>query len=464
MKKTNRAFLIFLIIVSLLLTSCGSGDVAIFPESSGSWTMGFGSVEIALPTNREPLYIAGYHQGVEADGVLDLQRANAVWMDTGSEGILLIGIDCVALASGTVETIRDRLRDFCREVNCASVNVYATHTHAGADTLGLWGGIAMNGKNQAFMENLINAAVDAAQIAYEQRGEGTLYYGEVQTEGLQEDSRRPAVYDPTLYQLRFARNDGDNGIRMLFYAAHAESLRSDNRKISRDFPGVTSDIIKAQTGDDTLFLPGAIGGLIMTPILTEGEFDAQENMRLTGQKLADYALSISEQSEREIPASLAYATKSFEAPLDNTLFMYYRFLGILDTSAQPGDGETGYSLSSSVSLLRLGDVMLTLLPCEIFPELVLGDTSLTEEDPEPLLTIASRYGVEQMLVVGLCNDELGYVVPPSDFKLAETLPYINTEKDETGENHYEETNSLSPHTAACIVQAFEDCLALLYGE
>jgi hypothetical protein len=108
--------------------------------------------------------------------------------------------------------------------------------------------------------------------------------------------------------------------------------------------------------------------------------------------------------------------------------------------------------------------MLTLLPCEIFPELVYGDDSLTEEDPTPLCDIASRYGVQQMLIVGLCNDELGYVVPPSDFLIADTLPYVNTVEDETGENHYEETNSLGPDTASCIAQAFEDCLSLLINE
>ena len=462
----NRKLCIILLAVVLsltpLLSSCQASPTVVFPTTNGTWTMGFASLEIELPVESEqPLYIAGYRQGAEIEGVLDLQRASALWMDTGSEGILLIGIDCVGLSSGTVETIRERLKSFCREVNCASINVYSTHTHAGVDTLGLWGEVAQSGKNADFMENLIDTAVAAAKLAYECRTPGTLYYGEIQTEGLQEDSRRPSVYDAKLHQLRFAPDNGQSGVRLLFYAAHAESLRSGNRKVSRDFPGVAADIIREQTGDDTMYLPGAIGGLIMTPILTEGEFDAAENLLLTGQRLAEYALSIT--NEREISPSIAYATQPFEAPLDNTLFMYYRFLGILDTRAQPGEGATGYSLVSSVSVLQLGDVLLTLLPCEIFPELVYGDASLTAQDPTPLCEIAARYDVEEMLIVGLCNDELGYVVPPSDFMIADTLPYVNTVEDETGENHYEETNSLGPNTASCIAQAFEACMTLLTG-
>jgi hypothetical protein len=286
----------------------------------------------------------------------------------------------------------------------------------------------------------------------------------METEGLQEDSRRPAVYDAVLHQLRFEPENGNDGIRMLFFAAHAESLRSANRMVSRDFPGVAADIILQETGDRVLYLPGAIGGLIMTPILTQGEFDAQENMHLTGQRIAAYALEIQTEEEREILPDMAYASVSFEAPLDNTLFMYYRFLGILDTTASLGTGETGYSLVSSVSLLQLGDVVLALLPCEIFPELVYGDASLTDEDPEPLVTIADQFDIENLLIVGLCNDELGYVVPPSDFLIAEKLPYVNTVEDETGENHYEETNSLGPRTAFCIANAFRECLQSLFDQ
>ena len=61
--------------------------------------------------------------------------------------------------------------------------------------------------------------------------------------------------------------------------------------ISRDYPGVVCDRIRQQTGEDVLFLPGAIGGLIMTPELTGNKFDAQENLDLTGKAIAEAALS-----------------------------------------------------------------------------------------------------------------------------------------------------------------------------
>lgn len=108
------------------------------------WHFGFGRRQIRFDEDKVgSLYIAGYNNGVRISGVLDYCEARAVWLDAGGAGVLLIGIDCVALDSGTVEEIRNELTDI---PDCMSVNVYSTHTHAGPDTLGLWGRIGFNGK------------------------------------------------------------------------------------------------------------------------------------------------------------------------------------------------------------------------------------------------------------------------------------------------------------------------------
>ncbi len=453
MKKLWLALTLLFVILTFAACNDGRFLFRSTPDSA-CWQIGYGSCEIALPDTDAPLYIAGYRNGVEITGVHDLQRASAVWIDNGGSGILLIGVDCVGLSSATVAEVRARLKTFLREADCAAVNVYATHTHAGVDTLGLWGPPAVDGKNTAFMENLISACVIAARDAFADRRAGKLLYGSTDTDGLLRDSRDPQVYDERLHQLRFVPDDASPGIRMLFLGAHAESMRGDNTILSRDFPGVASDFILRETGDRTLFLPGAVGGLIMTEVLTRDDFDAVANCRLTGEAVARAALSIPVEVEVEVPpAALVFAREPITVPLDNSLFLYYKFLGILGNEAVKGSGATGYSLCSSVSVLRLGAgnnaVTLALLPCEIFPELVTGET-LTEDDPVPLSSLCEG----TLLVVGLCNDELGYVVPPSSFRVDVELPYFTTSEDETGENHYEETNSVGPLVAQRIADAY----------
>ena len=137
-----------------------------------------------------------------------------------------------------------------------------------------------------------------------------------------------------------------------------------------------------------------------------------------------------------------------------------KFLGILNNKTRRGKSETGYILESELGALRLGSVTFALIPGEIFPELVSG-RGLKAEDPESLESIAERYGVEKMIIVGLCNDELGYIVPSSTFKLNDELPYIEPVADGSGENHYEETNSVGIRTAEIIAEAFEKALGVM---
>ena len=433
-------------------------------EPEVRWRFGFGRRQIRPdPDSEQPLYIAGYNNGVEITDVLDLCEARAVWLDAGGEGALLIGVDCVALDSGAVAEIRAGLGDL---PGCASVNVYATHTHAGPDTLGLWGPVGQDGKNAAYMAALIEAAVAAGQEAAAAPRPADLYYGQIRTENMYRDSRYPTVYDENLYQLRLAPRNGGAGLRLLFYGAHAESLRGANTRLSRDYPGGLCDRVQAATGDDAMFFPGAIGGLIMTKeFVANMPEGAVENLNVTADRLAEYALAIRPADERLLAPRLCLSRQSFVVPLDNTVFLLYRTLGILNHRAVPAESATGLGVETELGVLLLDDLALALIPGEIFPELVsgaaYGDANPQAENPPALRDIARNFGVEQMLIVGLANDELGYIIPPSDFLLNRTQPYLTRTMDARGEDHYEETNSVGPDCAACVADALAAALARL---
>ena len=432
-------------------------------ESVGDgWYAGFGRRQI-IPDEKseEPFYIAGYNNGVQITGVLDYCEARAIWLDTGEEGVLLIGVDCVALDSGTVRKIRESLKDV---PNCVSVNVYATHTHAGIDTLGMWGPIGVDGKNNSYMEAVIKAAAEAGREAAENRSKGELYFGYVKTEEMYRDSREPLVYDENLYQLLFRADNGEDNIRIFSYGAHPESLRGKNTLLSRDYAGMLCDEVTEQTGDHTLFAPGAVGGLIMTKefIDTGTEYGAVRNRNYTSNRLARYALSITESMEEKLSPKLVFKTSNCVVPMDNTAFWLYKLLGILGNAAVRTNSATGYGVETEVSLLCLDDLAIALIPGEIFPELVYGgeygDASPQNENPKPLAQTAKEHGMENLLVIGLANDEIGYIVPPSDFLVNEKKPYFEKVTDYKGENHYEETNSVGIACAGIIASTWEALL------
>lgn len=463
----------------LLLTGCTAAQPEIIrteadPVENAEWKMGFGDAVVSHDGLEGPFYIAGYDMGREFTDIIDEMRASAVWMDIGGEGILLIGVDCVGLGRDRIENIRTALSPFCLETGCASVNVYSTHSHAGIDTLGLWGELAKDGKNEAFMDRLTEACVTAANLAYADRKAGKLTYGYTPTD-MQYDSREPIVFDENLYQLRFLPDDGTAGIRMISYAAHAESLRGDNTALSRDFPGVMSDLLLEDTGDRMIYMPGAIGGLIMTDQINRpgGSFDAPYALRETGERMYAFLRDITD--ERDVEPSLAIVKVPVEIPMDNTVYLYYRFLGILgNETAESDESETGYNLVTELSLLKLGDIYIAMIPGELFPELVTGEylpmegarkpVNPTAENPTPLAEIAEQYGIGNLLILGLCNDEIGYIVPPNDFIVHEETPYLTPVDHIDGENHYEETNSVGIHAAERIAEAFRRAAEMMQKE
>lgn len=464
MKRTNRNGRLrrcAALLLALFCAGCAGG--AAITSSAGEeekWTVGYAYAEIPLP-DEGSLYIAGYHNGWEITEVRDLQRATALWLEAGDCRAALVSVDCVGLGSDTAARVRDALADLIRETGC-TVHVIATHDHAGLDTLGLWGPVAEDGKNPAFMESLVSACRDAVLRAYDDRRPGRLYAADVPMDGeMFRDSRDPQVWDPMLHMLRFAPDDGGAGIRVLSCGAHAESLRGANTRLSRDYPGVLCGLVEERTGDRALFFPGAVGGLVMTREFVS-PFDAEENLLLTGRKLADYACGPAE--ETELDASFSDAGISFSVPLDNTVFLYYKFLGILGNEAERGAGETGYALGSSLSVLRLGSKTLVLVPGEIFPELVfgggLGERAAYPErqNPEPLAEILSSHGLGDFFVIGLADDELGYIVPPDDFLVNEEAPYLEDAKPADGSRHYEETNSVGRGCADAIANALRELL------
>ena len=61
-------------------------------------------------------------------------------------------------------------------------------------------------------------------------------------------------------------------------------------------------------------------------------------------------------------------------------------------------------------------------------------------------------------VIGLCNDELGYILAENDFLVNEAMPYIEKARDDMDRDHYEETNSTGFNTAGTILDETEELI------
>lgn len=451
-------FLALLLIAALL----GGYTVAFAADTGKKWHVGFGMAEF-LPADYDPetdsfekdYYIAGYRNGYTVTGVLDPQCVRAAYISDGETNLVVAAVDCVGLSAGSIENIRSRIEPLVEKYGLDDVHIASTHTHAGIDTLGLWGPVGVNGKDAEFMEILYDAAAEAIKAACEDARPGRLWYGSAFTGDLQYDSRLPNVYDKNLHRLRFAPDDGSRGLQILSYDAHAESLRSANLLVSADYPCYLGRYIKEHTGDEFVFFAGAVGGLIMTRILvddSDSDRPLTQNVVATGEYLGSWLLSRVE--ERELTPSIEHVTKEIKPDIDNSALVAMAFAGVLDTTAVPGGGQHSLALVTRVSMMRLGGeegLSVVMVPGELFPELAHGGEYVKAinrnvENPAPM----KDYIEGDFIIWGLCDDEIGYIVPPRDFLLHPELPYLEKTHDQYDRRHYEETNCLGPNTAALI--------------
>ena len=438
-------------------------------EKSGHFTAGFGKAAV-IPDDidSKKYYIAGYGENNPARGVIDPQYVSALWLDdnSGAGGTLFISLDVVGLLNKDVNALKQKLTEFRRRTGCRKITVFSTHNHAGIDTMGLWGPLPFTGRNKKFMELLFTRAAEAAAEAYDSRRDGTLYHGNIEVPDMQEDIRLPEVYSKTLTRLRFVPDDGSREIWFLNFASHSESLQGCNHLVSADFPCYLRERIRDAAGAETVYGVGAIGGMISMKIDRENRLREEhrllESTRKIGYKLADYALRID--NDTALEPRISYITKEFYINVENSLLSIAALAGIIkvDRYFLPEP-----AIKTELTYMEIGSLPLLFLPGELFPELAYGgylskDESATgmgaEVNPPPLTETA---GSDDLVIFGLANDEIGYIIPPNDFLLHPDKPYIDTPRDRLDRRHYEETNSAGRETAKAISDAFSEVMDIV---
>lgn len=445
-------------------------------DPADSFVTGFGKASI-LPVDwaTKKYYVAGYGENNPAVGVLDEPHVHALWVDdcSGRGGVLFISCDCVGILNKDINMLRAAVLASLNGAHCRSVNIFCTHNHAGIDTMGIWGPLPLSGKNSKYMELIKKQMCKAVADAVADKRESDVYYGTVQVPDMQEDIRQPIVYSKTLTRFRCVPRDGSREIWFINFASHSESLQGCNSRISADFPQYLRNRIRKEAGAETVYGVGAIGGMISMDVPNEQEIrqtgnDFAESTMTIGHKLGGYALQI--EDEKQLTPYVNLIRKELYLPVENTILSIAGRVHIIEADWYADDKYPKKTcLKSEMTYIDLGGVPMLLIPCELFPELAFGGY-LTEDEsaegkspdinPIPLTEIA---GEKELLIFGLANDELGYVLPPNDFLLHPTQPYLETPRDRLNRRHYEETNSLGPQTAQLLADCFASMMKIVKG-
>lgn len=221
--------------------------------------------------------------------------------------------------------------------------------------------------------------------------------------GLMKNLRRPGVVDPELGVVHVREASGGATIATLVaLGCHPEVLGAANRLVTADFPGHAVARLEAVLGGVGLYVSGALGGLV-TPDVAGGFPDGEGGTFLeaerVGRRLADEAVGV-------VRAFGAHARSpglaAWHAPLylPNRNFRYdlARWTRLLERRLYRG----GYLLTE-VNLWEVGALRIATVPGEITPDLG--------------LRIKRAVAGRPTLLIGLANDELGYLLPEAEFDL-----------------------------------------------
>ncbi|MCE9582394.1 MAG: hypothetical protein K8T20_07865 [Planctomycetes bacterium] len=441
------------------------------------------AIDITPDTKTSKVWMAGFSMNRRATGVHDPIRSRALFVTDGKTRVAIVVLDVVGFMRPHVEKVRAKIGEAADYVLVAS-----THNHEGPDAMGIWGPTPfVSGLDPVWIDATIEAiAGQVKALAAETR---PVTIRAAQLEGPVKDfvcdHRDPVVIDNTLSALQLLAPDGKTVATIVNWACHPETLWSDNTLLTADYPGYLCGRMEERLGGTALFISGALGGMMTPDPLRDAKGEklrTHEEASRVGRGIADLAADALEKAVPAKEPGLSIRTKEILLPCTNPRFQIAMAMGLLSRAIFNADGTpfTGKLtvksttwVKAEVGVLTLGPVQAALVPGELFPELAVGgfDGSkafgadlVKKDNPNPPKVAEAPKGpylrdlldAPVEMIVGLANDELGYIVPEYDFQVNAAS---GTLEPHPPGDHYEETNSLGKETAKRVMGAFGELLA-----
>jgi hypothetical protein len=256
------------------------------------------------------------------------------------------------------------------------------------------------------------------------------------------------------------------------WADHPETPWGKNTEITADFCGYLRDTLErgfthdghalaTGVGGIHLFINGAVGGLMTThpsvtvhdPFLQQDfQEPSHEKARAVGHQLAARILPQLGKTDTAptAMAPIGIRARLLELPIDNKMFLAAAYLGLIDR------GHVDWKkMRTEVALVTIGGASIACVPGEIYPEIVNGGIERApggDFDIEPVEVPPLRELMPGHIkfVFGLANDELGYIIPKSEWD--EKPPYLYGAKGRV----YGEVNSCGPDTGRILHSALAE--------
>ena len=384
------------------------------------------SEQSITPSLGRPVYLAGFGLNRVARSVHDDIYARTLVLSDGKTTLVLCALDLIGLFQADVVEVIDQVQEKMPE---ARVVIASTHNHHGPDTLGLWGpDDRTSGVDPGYRieleEKILRTVDEALQLDL---GVAEFRSASVRVSGAARNTRNPEIVDDELTCLQFQDREARPRVTAVIFSSHPQVMWQHNPHISSDYPGALRRGIEESTGAPCLFFSG-VSGCTMPPAVEARSFEALETV---ARPLISTGLRALETAERQTSPVLCVRQSTFQVELTNIVFQTAMRDGLLPEMRDPGG-----CLTCEANLIQVGDCRLVTVPGELAPEL-----------GWQVKARLKQAGARVAAVVGLANDELGYILPHEGFQYPRD-PF-------RPEDHLEEVMSVGEHFGPRLMEAIE---------
>lgn len=389
--------------------------------------VGTATVDIT-PSLDKTVYLAGFAPNRKAHKILHPITAGILYIkDRDSNDVCLVTLDLIGLFNPQVNAIREMVKDVIRPER---VLVCSTHTHAGPDTMGLWGlgfaGIPFKSGIDFDYRNRMLADVAAGiRKAVAETVPALLHSVTFDTpeDWVRNDRKSGGAYRRAV--ALGVKADGKWKSVLVNFAAHPETLWDKNHELSADYPATYRAALVTEGVETPLFFSGPLGAMLTPNVNPKANLEERKQyIENLGANLAALVLRNLETSE-SIEGQVKFAHEKRNIACLNKGFRLFNWLGVFDRKIPDS------SIDTEFAQVHVGNLKITTIPGEASPEV--GHQ------------IYEALGSGHRMVFCLGLDELGYIIP-SSFWIKK-------------EYKYEQSMSLGSHIAPFVVKTVYDLRA-----
>jgi hypothetical protein len=369
-----------------------------------------------------PPDLSSIREGYEI--IHDDLEARCIVVALNGKKIAFLGVDLFAFTDYEIEPIRKA----AKEEGIDFLLFAYSHTHSAPDTVGVYGHYP-----ETYVQRIQRKCIECVREAVQNLAPATIEVGQrelpldgARVEQISYNARNPGIVDPFLTVMRLVTHDSGNAsgqtlATLVHFACHPERLSGYGQAISADYVASLRKKVEQELGGTCVFVNGPLGGMLTPDGIPE--MDRFEDTDRIGNWLGERVAEIGRDGMTPITGStFRFAIRPVQIPVTSPELLKPMQAGTLKGPLIQGRYRT------EVARIDIGGLQIVSVPGELLPELGFA--------------IREHMTGAVNIIVGLANDEIGYIIPAYDFRAG----------------IYEESMSLGPSAGPQIVGAALDLL------